>query len=174
MLDDGVADTLRHGLAAGDRDAMRLGLVGDNVDEVVVAEDAREFEQRRGYLERIVGKLHDHVAGRPLERRQQLCDIGAGFGLDEARQLAEHFVVLSHLLVVDAIGHVGVELGHVAEQHIALDVGRTPVQHAKGRERALSLVEFFNHSDTPTGFCRLRESFMPGWRASEGDRCNLM
>ena len=64
---------------------------------------------------------------------------------DELGQLAEHFVVLRDLLVVAAIGHVGIELRHFAEQLIALGHIGVAVQDPKGREGALVVFHLLRH-----------------------------
>jgi hypothetical protein len=103
MVDDRLADPLGHPIAAGDGHAVRFGLVGGNLDEIVVAQHIGEFEQRRRDFDRVVGEFVDDIAGRPIERRQKLCHMRTGLDLDELGQLAKHFVVLRDLLVVAAI-----------------------------------------------------------------------
>ena len=154
MLDDGFADALRHVVPAGDGDAMRFGLVRDDLDEIVVAQHIGEFEQRRRDFDLVVGELVDDIARRPLERRQQLGHMGACLDLDELGQLAEHFVVLGDLLVVAAIGHVGIELRHVAEQLVALEDIGVAVQDPEGREGALAVFHLLRHVSILPGFCR--------------------
>jgi hypothetical protein len=123
VLHDGLADALGNRGTAGDRDTVGFGLGGDDVDEIVVGKNTREFEQRGGDLKVVVGELHHDVARRALQWRQQLGDVGPCLLLDEAGQLAQNLVVLGDLLVIDPVGHVGVELRHVAEQHVPFHVG---------------------------------------------------
>ena len=72
MFDDGVADPLRHGGAAGNGDAVRLAAVGDDIDEIVVRKHVGEFEQRLRYLDLVIGELDHHVARRAVERSEEL------------------------------------------------------------------------------------------------------
>ena len=134
---------------------MLLGLLGYDVDQVVVVEHARKLEQRCRDVVRVVGELHDHVAGRPFERGQQFCHVGAGLDLDQFRELAEHVVVLRDLLVVAAIGNEGVELCHVAEELVPLRYVRVPVQDPERREGPAAFFHFLHNSGLP-GFCRYR------------------
>ena len=173
VFGDGLADTLRNVVPAGDGDAMRLGLVGHDIDEIVVVEDVGEFEQGLRHLDRIIGKLVDHIARRAIERRQELGHMGARLDLDKLGQLAEHLVVLRDLLVVAAIGHVGIELRHVAEQLVALEDIGVAVEDPEGRERALAVFHLLRHLILP-GFCRYRDTMRPapGLRL-EGTAANL-
>ena len=150
MLDDGFADALGHGRAAGDGDAMRFRAGGDDVDEIVVAQHVGEFEQRLRHLDLVIGELVDDIARRAFQRREQLGDMRARLDLDQLGELAQHLVILRDLLVVAAIRDVGIELRHVAEQLVALgDVG-IAVQDPEGRKGALAVFHFLRHvSDTP-------------------------
>lgn len=134
VLDNGLADAIGNHLAAGDGDAVLFRLLGDDLDEVVVAQDVREFEQRLGDLDLVVGELDHHVARCPVQRRQQLGHMGPRLGFHQFGELAQHLVVLRDLLVVAAIRHIGVKLGHVAEQLFAFHDVRIPVQHPERRE----------------------------------------
>ena len=71
--------------------------------------------------------------------------MGARLDLDELGQLAEHLVVLRDLLVVAAIGHVGIELRHVAEQLVSLEDIGVAVQDPEGREGALAVFHLLRH-----------------------------
>ena len=153
MLDDGLADAIGHARAPGDGDTMRLRLRGRDVDEIVVAQDVGEFEQRGRDLDFVIGELADHIARRALERRQQFGHMGPRLDLDELGQLAQNLVVLGDLLIVHTIRHVRIELGHVAEELLPLGHVGVAVQDPEGREGATALFHFFRHSVLP-GFCR--------------------
>ena len=145
MLDDGFAHPLGHLRPAGNGHAVLFGLVGDDFDQVVVAQHIGEFEQRLRHLDLVIGELDHHVARRAVQRSQKLGHMDPRFGLDQFGQLAQHLVVLRDLLVIAAIRHVGVELGHVAEQLIAFhDVGVT-VQDPERREGARGALFHLSH-----------------------------
>ena len=76
--------------------------------------------------------------------------MGARLDLDEFGQLAEHFVILGDLLVVAAIGDIGIELRHVAEQLVALEDVGIAIEDPEGREGALAVFHFLRHDiDSP-------------------------
>ena len=121
---------------------MVFGLIGDNVVEVVVRQDVRELQQWSRHIVGIVRKLHHDVAGGPLERRQQLGHVGPRLHLDQLGELAKDLVILCDLLIVTAIRDIGEELRHVAEQLVALDYIRVPIEDPEGRKGARAFFQF--------------------------------
>ncbi len=156
MLDNGLAyPFVDHG-AAGNGDAMLLGLARDDVDEIVIGEHVGEFEQRPGDFDVVIGELEDDGARRPVEPCEKAGHMGPGLDLDQFGELAQHLVILGHLLVVAAVRDVAEELRHVAEKLVALGVVLVSVQHAEAGKGAVALIKLA-HCVSP-GFCRCMET----------------
>ena len=152
---------------------MFFGLLGDDLDEVVVAEHVGELEQRRRDFDGVVGQLVDDIARCPIERRQELGHVGSRFDFDQRCELAEHLVILCDLLVVTAIGDIGIQLRHVSEQLVTFqDVG-IAVQDPKGREGALTIFQFERHLKTPRLTPLPHDSVMPAPARAESIRAQL-
>lgn len=100
MLDNRLAHPLGHTGATGNGDTMLFALAGNDVDQIVIGQHIGEFEQRLGHLDDIIGQPDDHGAWRSLQWGQQLGDMHPRLDLDQRRQLAQHLVILSDLLII--------------------------------------------------------------------------
>ena len=69
MLNEGFADAFAHGWSSGEGDAMRLALVGDDIDQIVIAQHIGKFKQRPRHFEIIIGELDHDGTRSPGQRR---------------------------------------------------------------------------------------------------------
>ena len=144
MLDNRFADPLGHRRPAGDGNAVIFALLGDDVDQIVIAEHTGKLQQRTRHFNVIIGQFDHHGAGRPLERRKQRRNMNPRFDFDQLGQLAQHFIVLGNLVVITTIRHKAEQLRHVAEQMVTFGAIVFSIQDTKTGECLLALVKFMH------------------------------
>ena len=90
LVEDGVGDVLAQRLLQGDREAVLLGALLDDFDEVGIGQDAALGQQRPGDVDFVVGEHERQLARRVRQVDEAQRQVLADLHLDVVDERAEH------------------------------------------------------------------------------------